>query len=367
MKKTRKGFTLVELLVVIAIIGILVGLLLPAVQAAREAARRMSCSNNMKQLGLAIHNYESAYKTAPRLATQGITSWGQDASWNGFSPHCAILPFIEQDALFQAINFSATHENDGNVLNYPHFIYRAPSWNGNGNRTTPRAGLTSPPALTCRQVGGAKISAFLCPSDPPYADNQWTGNNNYGFSTGPTLGWNGGSGDRIGFFKRQSYTLFAEVIDGLSNTIMGGEFVKGDATGAIFSRAGDFATIAMPGGFPFRNWTQAQLDQYGALTASGAGQNSEAGNFWMAPGHYNTAINTMAPPNWQFNSASIDTGCMGCQGDHDGIFPARSRHTGGAMHMMGDASVQFISSNTNLQTYQALGSARGNDNAQLEN
>ena len=361
MPRMRKGFTLVELLVVIAIIGILVGLLLPAVQAAREAARRMSCSNNMKQLGLAVHNYESTFKMAPRLATQGVTTWGQDASWNGFSPHCQILPYIEQSNVYNQINFQ-DHLNDD--THYPHYAYRPPTWNGAGTKTTPRPGLAG--ALTCQQLGGTKVPAFLCPSDPPYGDQAWTSNNNYGFSSGSCLGWNGNGGDRNGFFQRQRNTGFNDVIDGLSNTIMIAEFVKGDASGSTFTRAGDFATIALPGGFPFKNWTEAQLTQYGQLTASGANQNSEGGNFWFAPGHYNSAINTLAPPNWQYNSASIDTGCNGCQGDHDGVFPSRSRHTGGAMHTMGDASVQFISSSVSVPTYQALGSAKGGDQGSLE-
>lgn len=126
--RKRQGFTLVELLVVIAIIGILVGLLLPAVQAAREAARRMSCSNNMKQLGLSVHNYESTFKTTPKLATTGATTWGQDHSWNGFSPHTAILPYIEQGPLYDLINFNDTLNDDAH---YPHYVYH--HWNG-GNQ-----------------------------------------------------------------------------------------------------------------------------------------------------------------------------------------------------------------------------------------
>ncbi len=351
MQKTRRGFTLVELLVVIAIIGILVGLLLPAVQAAREAARRMSCSNNMKQMGLAIHNYESAYKRAGRLATRGVTSWGQDSSWNGFSPHCQMLPYIEQGALFEQIYFQDTFNNEN--ANFPHFAYRPPTWNGGHARTAPGKTMRN------GQIGGARISAFLCPSDRDFPFADWSGQNNYGFSAGSCLGWNN-ERDLNGFYTRFRDAKFSDVIDGLSNTIMLAEFVKGDGTGATFSRAGDFATIANPG-FPVRNWTAAQLATYAAATASGAGQNSEAGNFWMAPGFYNTAINTMAQPNWQGNSASIDTGCMGCQGDHDGIFPSRSRHAGGTMHTMGDGSVQFIASTIDVVTYQGLGSAIGGD------
>ncbi len=357
-KRNRPGFTLVELLVVIAIIGILVGLLLPAVQAAREAARRMQCSNNMKQLGLAVHNYESAFKKCGRLATRGVTGWGQDSSWNGFSPHCGILPYIEQGTLFQQIYFLNTKESNG-PLEFPHFAYRPPTW-ATPNKIAP--GTT----MTAGQIGGAKISAFLCPSDKAYADQAWSGNNNYGWSSGSCMGWNGNAGDRVGFYDRFKDTTFADIKDGLSGTIMIAEFLKGDATGSTFTRGGDFATAALPGGTPFKFWTQAQLSAYALRTASGAGQNSEGGNFWMAPGHYNSAINTLAPPNWAGNSGSTDTGCMGCQGDHDGVFPSRSSHTGGAMHAMGDGSVQFISSSVDVTTYQNLGSAIGGDVASVE-
>ena len=360
MRRLRKGFTLVELLVVIAIIGILVGLLLPAVQAAREAARRMQCSNNMKQLGLAVHNYESAFKACGRLASRGVTTWGQDSSWNGFSPHCGILPYIEQGPLFTQIYFLDTLNDDAH---YPHYVYRPPTWNAANTRIAPGT------SMRLGVIGGTKISAFLCPSDSAFGYSDWTGNNNYGWSSGSSGGWNEnrGAGEiPNGFFNRFRDQTFGAIKDGLSSTIMMAEFVKGDADNSKFTRAGDFATVAR-NGQPFQLWTQAQLDAYATVTASGASANSEAGNFWMAPGHYNTAINTLAPPNWKGNSASWDTGCGGCQGDHDGVFPARSSHTGGAQHTMGDGSVQFISSSIDLPTYQALGTAFQGDNGSISN
>lgn len=353
MKRTS-GFTLVELLVVIAIIGILVGLLLPAVQAAREAARRMSCSNNLKQLGLAFHNYESSYKKVARTASH--MAWARNvggaaaSNWHGYSAHTGILPYIEQTPLYNRFQFLDSHHD--NTLRPPSTI----------------------PALA---VGRTQLAAFLCPSDLQYpatsninangwqqADMGW---NNYGVSEGSNSGWNVAAGEQNGFFRRQFETKFADVIDGLSNTIMIGEFNKGDNSSATFTVVGgDFPNgIAFPGGWTHQYPTQVMLETYGAsCRAAGPGSHrSTAGFRWVAPGFYNSTINTVATPNWRFPSCMI---CAGCgQGDSQGVFPVRSRHTGGAMHAMGDGSVQFIADTTNLRTYQALGSARGGDDANL--
>ena len=129
-RNTRNAFTLVELLVVIAIIGVLVGLLLPAVQAAREAARRMSCSNNFKQIGLAVHNYHSAYKELPRqgagtgqdIASGHYANDSQIANNQSLSYIVGILPFMEQQALWEEIANPSTFDlrNPG--------TQRVPAW-----------------------------------------------------------------------------------------------------------------------------------------------------------------------------------------------------------------------------------------------
>jgi prepilin-type N-terminal cleavage/methylation domain-containing protein len=103
ISKSRRGFTLVELLVVIAIIGVMVGLLLPAVQAAREAARRMQCSNNVKQIGLALHNYVGTFTKLPPGSTGLPNAAGTNFNGHGWVWHASILPFIEQSTLYDAI------------------------------------------------------------------------------------------------------------------------------------------------------------------------------------------------------------------------------------------------------------------------
>lgn len=350
MKKMRRsrGFTLVELLVVIAIIGILVGLLLPAVQAAREAARRMSCSNNLKQLALAVHNYESTFNHIGRLSTPGQTAWGQDSNWNGYSPHTIMLPFIEQGNLFESVYFN-DHQN------YPH--YEGHPWAG--DRPVPPGSF-----LTIKEQFAARIPSFLCPSDPRFPNVAYPGNN-YAFSAGPSLGWYVPAGDQIGMFSRTRYTTWGDVPDGLSNTIMLGEFVKGDDSPSIFTNMGDIARgLTFPSGAGNIYWTPAHLEEFANITlAGGANHVSGAGSHWMGPGYYNTAFNTMAPPNWR---GVAGNNCSGCgEGDNDGIYPARSRHSGGAMHAMGDGSVQFLSQSVDVVTYQALGSARGGEPVSL--
>jgi prepilin-type N-terminal cleavage/methylation domain-containing protein len=352
MVRRRSGFTLVELLVVIAIIGILVGLLLPAVQAAREAARRMSCSNNMKQLALGFHNYESTHKKVPRLASWIDNGSGmQQSNWNGYSAHTMLLPYIEQGNLFAQLAFNQYHYDTA---------------------------VKAPASIPALYVGHTQIAAFICPSDIAYAasSNKQAGTgwelgemgwNNYGCSEGSNVGWGVGAGDQNGFFKRQTDTKFGDVLDGLSNTIMMAEFNKGDNTSAIFTAVGgDFPNgIAFPGGAPNQFWNQTILTAYGqsCQAAGAASHRSTAGFRWIAPGFYNTGINTLAPPNWQYPACM---NCAGCgQGDSSGVFPSRSRHTGGSQHAMGDGSIQFISNTTDLVIYQALGSARSGDVATL--
>src|SRR5262249_7464900 len=151
--RCRRGFTLIELLVVIAIIAVLISLLLPAVQSAREAARRAQCTNNMKQLGLALANYESGYGSYP--ASYGTHPWSRDAwgTWGSWSPQSQLLAFFEQVPIYNAINFSTISQ--GNPSDLPNGL--------------------------CVQVTAitSKISSFICPSNPT-SSHTWLGRPNPG-------------------------------------------------------------------------------------------------------------------------------------------------------------------------------------------
>ena len=158
---TRRGFTLIELLVVIAIIAILIGLLLPAVQAAREAARRAQCVNNLKQLGLGMHNYHSSMGTFPSGGTTNWSSYGYNASWGTWSAHALLLGYMEGQPLYNSANFNwVCCWSDGWAIN--------------------------------STVTLATINNFICPSDGlspiPTQNDIWTGtNNNYLASIGTSL------------------------------------------------------------------------------------------------------------------------------------------------------------------------------------
>jgi prepilin-type N-terminal cleavage/methylation domain-containing protein/prepilin-type processing-associated H-X9-DG protein len=336
-KKGVRGFTLVELLVVIAIIGVLVALLLPAVQAAREAARRTQCVNNLKQLSLAMHNYHDVYQKFPRYTYHGM--WCQDGArnrphWEGNSIHTMLLPYIEQSALYDRMNDLT--------------IRQARVWH---------RGVAE--MVATRRT---RISAFRCPSDGDYPTAD-TGNNNYVFSVGPVVeGWSDSPTMQRGFVARNREHGFRDIIDGASNTIMASENLIGDASNAMFNlqdvvRAQPFAGARL---FP----TAAEIEAYGQQCFAGRdNQHSHSGRDWAAPMFMQTIFNTVAPPNWRYPSCQE---CVGCGWmDSNGVFPARSRHPGGVNVAMGDASVRFVSDTIDLNTWHAAGSRDGKEALQL--
>ncbi len=299
-RSLRNAFTLVELLVVIAIIGILVGLLLPAVQAAREAARRMSCGNNIKQINLALHNYESTHKKLPFGWNTHGTLWS-----------AMILPYMEQTNLYDTLLF--TESGVGN-------------WDSGSANT---------------KAAETIVSAFKCPSTPlpdhmayngivdrfpaSYRGNAGSEVTSDDTSTLPVA--NTKSLEMLnldGIFWACSKTRFGDVTDGLSNTIFIGE----SHTDPDFSKDGqgmDFWIIGSP-----------QADPCACNGGTGGTEFTEA-----VGGTYPQINAQMRTPAVSGQLMEIAFG---------------SYHTGGAMMGIGDGSVTFMAENTDLTVYRALGS-----------
>ena len=326
----RRGFTLIELLVVIAIIAILIALLLPAVQQAREAARRTQCKNNLKQFGLALHNYHDSHRAFPRL-THGTQGTGFGNEWRGHSAHVMLLPYIDQAPLYNQVDFGFHAETDG----------AAPD-----------------PAPTNITVFRQQtIEAFNCPSDNPFPGGGTF--NSYGVSTGSHFdSWGNNADSWTGFFHKRFTTRIRDALDGASNSIMMGEFLHGDNSGAYVLEQDVVRGVAYSG--TRLKPTVADLTTYGNACAAGIGNHvSYPGSNFYRGMMYESGINTVAPPNWRFANCNE---CGGCgNGDNNGVYPARSRHEGGAHLLLGDGAVRFISENIDLNTYQSLGTIKGND------
>ncbi|WP_435018193.1 DUF1559 domain-containing protein [Tundrisphaera sp. TA3] len=308
MKAARRGFTLIELLVVIAIIAVLIALLLPAVQAAREAARRAQCTNNMKQLGLALHNYHDVHLSLP----PGCRSccWG---TWQHF-----ILPYMEEQNRFNGFNFA------GNAA-----TLRGIAYNTAQNLTVARM----------------RVAGLMCPSDIPNAPlAALIPNNNYAanfgnttlaqalFQSVPFLGapFSNVEADNgrtfLGTFNFSSFS------DGLSNTFLMAEVVQGQ-------------------GMDLRGYTS--WGDAGSVTA------------WITP---NSTLPDVMPQNCNLPAPGnplnppciIGTGILPT-GTNPTRFGSRSRHPGGVNVTGGDGSVKFIKNTINLQTWRAFSSTQGGE------
>ena len=354
MNRSRHGFTLVELLVVIAIIGILVGLLLPAVQAAREAARRMSCSNNFKQIGLAVHNYHSAFKRIPThgSGTEGTRRFPANDSQVPLSKNSlelswlvGLTPFMEQQGLWEQIANPLLEENSGLL------------WSPLG--PSPRmdigvhANYEYTPWLT-------EIPTLRCPSDPG-SGLPAQGRTNYVACLGDSADFiNGGisdSGDDTsanaqrarasnrGFFRHRREARFRDVLDGLSNTICAGEIATdlGDndnrtrgnqVTGVNISAAGaNLGCVSFID--PERPQFWATLPGGSFETAGGhTAAEARRGYAWAMSRGIWGKMNTVKPPNEHL--------CITGNVFSDGHYTASSRHQGGCHVLMGDGAVIFM-------------------------
>jgi prepilin-type N-terminal cleavage/methylation domain-containing protein/prepilin-type processing-associated H-X9-DG protein len=357
MRNRRRGFTLIELLVVIAIIAVLIALLLPAVQAAREAARRTQCVNNLKQIGLALHNYHDVNGTFPMGAGSGwyTASAPYYNSKHNWSIHAAILPQMGQVPLYNAINFN---------------------W---GTADAPTQLPTFPINSTAIQ---AQVNGFLCPSDPNATTNLASGtndaNNCYFGSIGDTTDTLAGFGAGAASLATVQYTgLFAfqqskginQVTDGTSNTVAFAESTVGTTTEAPKQRLIGLVGIAMPTGatgalqynaFNSPSGVAAGLAACNAAWTAGTGSiDKQRGDAWATGGLAMTLFNTVATPN-AYNNSWAYCGNPG-SGTMATFSNADSYHSGGINALMADGSVRFIKNSINPTTWWALGTIAGGE------
>jgi prepilin-type N-terminal cleavage/methylation domain-containing protein/prepilin-type processing-associated H-X9-DG protein len=323
----RRGFTLIELLVVIAIIAVLIALLLPAVQAAREAARRIQCTNNLKQIGLALHGY---------VESKGVLPFGQGPeptnTWNGWSSLVMLLPYLEQRSLYDSLNLDVPDGSAPGVAS-----------NTTGQRT--------------------RISAFLCPSDSDRLTNP-EGHNNYTACTGSKPNMN--DGITVGLFGGMygpgpyapTTVGLADITDGTSQTAAFSERAMGLGT---YNDGQGPDPLTPPGSVLRIDGLPSDADGvYRICLASDPHAAAailsglySAGTFWHIGTPYGARYNHVMPPDsWS---------CAGQHTDQAGAHTASSRHPGVVNVLLADGSVRASRSSINLAVWRALATRSGGE------
>ncbi len=343
-RKARRGFTLVELLVVIAIIGVLVGLLLPAVQAAREAARRMSCGNNFKQLGLALHNYHAGFDQMPRYSGGTYGGGGSNHNNADLSATVGLTPYFEQQALWEQISNPFVAPNTGYRFQamgcYPNQNLNYYSDTGTGEYTP---WLSNIPTLRCPSdpgiglPGHGRTNYAHCLGDSPNL-TAFGAYNSLGVSNGNEAGVQASC--RGIFVPRQSMR-FRDILDGLSNTIAMGEIVTdlGDGDKRTRGKQQEPAPNQLkdkPKSCAHRISADRPLFWGDDLRWAGSSDDPEKrrGLKWAFGKPYFTGLITMRPPNSEL--------CVANNVASDSTAPAGSRHQGGVHVLMGDGAVKFM-------------------------
>jgi prepilin-type N-terminal cleavage/methylation domain-containing protein/prepilin-type processing-associated H-X9-DG protein len=359
-RSVRAGFTLIELLVVIAIIAVLIALLLPAVQAAREAARRIQCVNNLKQLGLAMHNYHEANNAFPMASTAAMSSLTTlNTCIQGWSPHAALLPYLGEGPTHNAINF-----------------------NFGMSETTNKANNLAISYYTNETVYSTRIAEFLCPSDyrsftseltvgypTPFANNDYMGcfgstTNLTGITTvGQVVPTNCANVPTNGVFALQQAKSVAAMLDGTSNIIAFSEAVNGNPkTETPMQPLNGLNQVAIPTVALQQSATANPAGIMAGIQACDAAYATNIGDArgdkWVAGGASFVLFNTIIPPNGR---AKTWTYCSLAASGPAEIANSSSFHPGGVNCGMADGSVKFIRDSISQLVWWQLGSINGGE------
>ncbi|MHC5538679.1 DUF1559 family PulG-like putative transporter [Singulisphaera rosea] len=342
MSRSRRGLALIEMLVVMATLSILIMMLLPAMQEAREAARRARCVNNLRQFGLALHNYCQAIGTFPLANTRAHTDMPADGStlteWGTFGAHAMLLPYLEQHAIYNSCNFSwTTYEGHGG---------------GSYNNIT---------------VWDTAVAVFLCPSDGNAGKDHF---NSYFGSIG--TGTDPYSDHTNGLFAPWAGFTIASVTDGTSNTIAAVEELVGD-----YENLGVKYRSVVSGvfdGVPDRlKFDDARTDLPAVMAAgdhcmrtmmlNGPGSNPNKGMRWQMGSPGITMTNIIITPNSRrFTFSACRWNCNpGCGADFAHLEVPSSNHPGGLNVLFADASVHFFKESINQHTWMSLGTRNGGE------
>lgn len=353
MSRAPRAFSLVETLVVIAVVLILSATLLSAILSARDANRREGCVDNLRRLGVALHNYHAVRNcyplgvTASQNPMSGSKVAGQPTDWSGWSPQAQMLPYLDQRPLYDAINFD-----------FDPFI-----------------NLQEPINATVHQ---SKLEQFLCSADPYVG--QEIRNSYYG-----SIGTNFQSEARrsTGVFAYQTPYRISDVTDGLANTVAFAEGRAGDWRPRRFRGNGVVNAGVKNGnpGAPDRLTAEKEPDRlkenlklcndaFLGVGTPPAAFSGNRGQHWTWGTEGMTLFNTIVPPNsteYAFNQCRYDcTGCFLQDADHSDIVNAGSYHPGGANVLFCDGTVRFLKGSMSLPTWWALGTRGGGEDTTVD-